>query len=98
MLSIRTHASFIQEGLDVKRVGKIYSAGDILVYCNSCGKQLNTANGILKEDAFEATKEWGYFSARDMEVHRFNLCEGCYNELIQSFQIPVEVKKKLEAL
>lgn len=66
--------------------------------CNSCGKQLKVENGILMEDAFEAVKEWGYFSGRDLEVHRFNLCEDCYNRLISQFQIPVEVRRKLEVL
>ena len=68
------------------------------VCCNSCGKQMKVENGILKEDAFEAIKEWGYFSERDMEVHHFNLCEDCYNKLISEFCIPVEVRKKLEVL
>ncbi|MDD3173330.1 MAG: hypothetical protein PHF63_06670 [Herbinix sp.] len=68
------------------------------LYCNSCGKVLKVENGILKEDAFEATKEWGYFSERDMEVHHFNLCEECYDKLISQFQIPVEVRRKLEVL
>ncbi len=66
--------------------------------CNCCGKPLKEENGILKEDAFEATKEWGYFSSRDMEVHHFNLCEECYNKLIESFVIPIEIRKKLEVL
>ena len=82
----------------MKRAGKECNCGDISVFCNSCGKKLNSANGILKEDAFEATKEWGYFSKKDMEVHSFNLCEECYEELIESFEIPVQVRKKVEAL
>ncbi len=68
------------------------------LYCNACGKELKIENGMLMEDAFEATKEWGYFSERDMEVHHFNLCEECYNRLISQFRIPVEIRKKLEVL
>ncbi len=68
------------------------------VYCNSCGKTITMENGILKEDAFEATKEWGYFSKRDMEVHHFNLCEECYERITAQFKIPVRVDKKLEVL
>lgn len=68
------------------------------ISCNSCGKQIKVENGILKEDAFEATKEWGYFSGRDMEVHHFNLCEDCYNKMVSQFCIPIEVRNKLEAL
>ncbi|NLC17934.1 MAG: hypothetical protein GX757_01725 [Clostridiales bacterium] len=66
--------------------------------CNCCGRALKVENGILKEDAFEATKEWGYFSERDLEVHHFNLCEDCYNKLISEFKIPVEVRNKTEAM
>lgn len=71
---------------------------DISVKCNVCGKALKVENGILREDAFEATKEWGYFSKRDMEVHRFNICEPCYDEMITQFKIPVKVKKTSEVL
>jgi len=70
----------------------------IPLYCNSCGKVLKVENGILKDDAFEASKEWGYFSKRDMEVHHFNLCEECYEAMVSHFKIPVDVRSKVEAL
>lgn len=76
----------------------INQSGDVPLYCNCCGKMMKVENGILKEDAFEASKEWGYFSNKDMEVHHFNLCEECYEQMISQFKIPVEVKKKLEVL
>lgn len=72
--------------------------GDQSICCNSCGKVLKVENGILLEDAFEATKEWGYFSKRDMEIHQFNLCEECYEKMVSQFKIPVMVKDKLEVL
>jgi len=68
------------------------------IFCNVCAKSLNFENGVLKEDAFEATKEWGYFSKRDLEVHQFVICEECYEKMIEGFQIPVEVRSKVEAL
>lgn len=71
---------------------------DMQIYCNSCGKKLKVENGILKEDAFEATKEWGYFSEWDTQVHKFNLCEECYKKITGKFKIPVEVKNKIEVL
>lgn len=76
-----------------KRIVKIKD-----IYCNVCGKQIKVENGIVKEDVFEATKEWGYFSRRDLEVHRFNICESCYEEMIQKFKIPVEVMNKKEVM
>jgi len=82
----------------VKRADNLNRNVEIPIYCNSCGKLLKVENGILKEDAFEATKEWGYFSQKDMEVHQFNLCEECYEKIISEFKIPIIVKKKLEVL
>ncbi|MDF2544736.1 MAG: hypothetical protein K0S47_4454 [Herbinix sp.] len=82
----------------MKRAESGKKGGDHAILCNVCGKNLKVENGILKEDAFEATKEWGYFSKRDMEIHHFNICEECYEKMIAGFQIPVEVEKKLEAL
>lgn len=73
-------------------------SGDMHIYCNSCSKELKYENGILKEDAFEARKEWGYFSNWDTQIHSFNLCEECYKEIINKFQIPVEVREKFEVM
>jgi ribosomal-protein-alanine N-acetyltransferase len=87
-----------QEGQVVKRADDVIINEENVMYCNCCGKILKAENGILLEDAFEATKEWGYFSEKDMEVHHFNLCEDCYNKLISEFKIPVEVRRKLEVL
>lgn len=75
---------------------KVFKSNDIC--CNVCGKKIKTENGILKEDVFEATKEWGYFSKKDLEVHKFNICEECYEELISNFKIPVKVINKNEVL
>ncbi len=82
----------------MKRADNMNKSGEDPICCNSCGKVLKVENGIMKEDAFEATKEWGYFSRRDMEVHHFNLCEECYDKMISKFMIPIEIRKKLEVL
>jgi RNase P subunit RPR2 len=82
----------------VKREDNVEISGEAVMHCNCCGKILRFENGMLKEDAFEATKEWGYFSERDLEIHHFNLCEECYMKLISEFKIPVEIRKKLEVL
>lgn len=69
-----------------------------LILCNVCGKEIKLNNGILKEDVFEASKEWGFFSNRDLEVHRFNICEKCYENMIANFKIPVTIEDKREVL
>ena len=60
------------------------------IFCNSCKKEIRVENGISEEDVLSVEKRWGYFSNKDNEVHRFDLCEECYDKLIASFEIPVE--------
>ncbi len=59
------------------------------LFCNACGRQLVTDNDILKEDALFITKEWGYFSNKDGEVHELCICEECYDKMIKKLAIPV---------
>ena len=47
---------------------------------------------ILEEDVLSVDKRWNYFSNKDNEVHHFDLCENCYDELIATFQIPIEIE------
>ena len=61
------------------------------IYCNVCGKKLFVEKGILKEDAFEAKKQWGYFSKKDGMLHSFVICEKCYDDMIEKFVIPPEI-------
>ncbi len=68
------------------------------LFCNVCGKKIVVEQGILKEDMVAVSKEWGYFSKRDLEVHRFNICEDCYDKLVATFKIPIEVINKKEVL
>lgn len=64
------------------------------VICNKCGKKLEYKKGILHEDALFVTKEWGYFSKKDLRVDRFCLCEECYDKMIQDFVVPIEAGEK----
>ena len=66
--------------------------------CNQCGREFEYQGKLRTEDAFIGYKEWGYFSERDLEVHQFCLCEDCYNKLIETFAIPVDVMEKTEIL
>ena len=56
------------------------------IICNKCGKEM------IEADVLSVEKRWGYFSEKDNEVHRFDLCEQCYDEWIASFQIPVDIE------
>ena len=68
------------------------------VICNKCGKVMKVENGILHEDGLFVTKDWGYFSEKDLQIHKFNLCEMCYDELIGGFIVPIDVSQKNAAL
>jgi len=68
------------------------------ICCNQCGREIGSKNGMLKEDVFEGSKEWGFFSDKDLELHKFYLCESCYDELISKFKIPVQMIKITEVL
>lgn len=64
--------------------------------CNACGRELKMENGILKEDAFEAKKQWGYFSSKDAVLHSFVLCESCYDRMVEKFVFPPQVTEVTE--
>ncbi|MCM1038617.1 MAG: hypothetical protein NC434_04775 [Ruminococcus sp.] len=66
------------------------------VTCNCCKKELLVENGILKEECISFTHLFGYFSDKDGEKHRFDLCEQCYDKLIANFQLPVEKEQRNE--
>lgn len=70
----------------------------VKVVCNQCKKELKLENGYLKEGCFYGDFCFGYFSARDGLRHRFDLCEECYNRLIEAFQIPVDEEPENELL
>ncbi len=57
------------------------------IICNKCGKEIPVLKGVPQEDVLEVEKRWGYFSDKDNQVDRFDLCEECYDELVKSFRI-----------
>lgn len=63
------------------------------IVCNRCGKELLAENGIIEADFLNVEKRWGYFSKRDNERHSFDLCEKCYDEIVATFQIPVDIEE-----
>lgn len=68
------------------------------VVCNCCKKSLEIKNGIITEGVFSVGYAFGYFSAKDEEIHKFDLCEKCYDEWIKTFRIPVEIADNTELL
>lgn len=68
------------------------------VICNACGKKIAVKNGIAREGVLAICHEWDYFSEKDGEIHRLDLCEECYDELVGAFKIPVDVEEAKELL
>lgn len=68
------------------------------VRCNCCGRKMTMDNGIVKEGCVRAEIPFGYFSDKDGQVHVFDLCETCYDQMTAGFCIPVETKEKTEYL
>lgn len=62
-----------------------------IVICNKCKKNLKVENGILKEGCFHTEYHFDYFSLKDGQKHDFDLCEACYDKLLESFLIPAEI-------
>lgn len=68
------------------------------VICNKCKKELKIKNGMIMEGSFHGNVRFGYFSNKDGQEHSFDLCEECYDKLIESFAIPVEEEEIKELL
>lgn len=62
------------------------------IICNKCGKEIEVTNGVMEQEMCSVEKRWGYFSQKDNEVHRFDLCEACYDEFVSTFSVPVEIE------
>lgn len=66
------------------------------VVCNGCGKEILVNDGIAKEDYFEATHTFGYFSKADGKQISFELCEDCLLQMLKGFSIPAKEIEKTE--
>lgn len=68
------------------------------IVCNKCGKNILVENGIVKEGIFEVDYNWGYFSNKDGKKHRFDLCEKCYDDIVDQFKVQIAVKENIELI
>lgn len=68
------------------------------VLCNGCGKRMIVDGGILREGAFGVSYAWDFFSEKDGETHRWDLCEACYDRMVREFQIQPEVEEQVEII
>ena len=68
------------------------------VVCNCCGRNLVVANGIVREGVAHICAEWDYFSEKDGENHKFDICEECYDRLLAGFKYPAMISQRTELL
>ncbi|MCL2052238.1 MAG: hypothetical protein FWG91_11030 [Lachnospiraceae bacterium] len=70
----------------------------LAINCNKCKKTIMAEDNIIKEGIFEASYRFGYFSKKDGEIHSFDLCEDCYDEITGDFLIPPLVTELKEII
>lgn len=66
--------------------------------CNCCGRKMVVDQGIVREGMICVDHAWNYFSEKDGEVHHFDLCESCYDDLLSRFKIEAEIEEQSELL
>lgn len=58
------------------------------IYCNCCGRAICAQAEQERKSFLAIRKEWGYFSkGKDGEIHSMDICEPCYDKLVQNFAI-----------
>ena len=69
-----------------------------MIYCNKCGRPICMEEAVEKSDYLRIEKNWGYFSNKDGICQNVNICEECYDELVETFEIPPSEKENTELL
>lgn len=69
-----------------------------MIYCNKCGRPICMEEAVEKADYIKIEKNWGYFSNKDGVCQHINICEECYDEYIETLQIPPQEKENTELL
>lgn len=66
------------------------------VICNCCGKKMVVEGGVVREGNISIKQVWDFFSEKDGEIHCFDLCEECYDSMVNQFAIEPEVEEQVE--
>ena len=61
-----------------------------------CGKKLVVKSGVLREGAISIHHAWDFFSEKDGEIHRWDMCEECYDNLLGQFRVEPDVEEQVE--
>ncbi|NCC15497.1 MAG: hypothetical protein EOM28_03995 [Clostridia bacterium] len=57
------------------------------VVCNCCGKEIPLVREGIWEEYFHGEKSWGYLSKQDGRQDSFDLCQECYEKMLETFKI-----------
>ena len=68
------------------------------IICNCCGKEIETVNGIARQDYLPIKKEWGYFSKKDGKIQELVLCEDCWDDFCSRLAVPVVTTEAVELI
>ncbi len=60
------------------------------IFCNQCGREISKNALGYFQDHVHVEKEWGYFSGKDGTRYSFDLCEECFNHMVEGFAIKPE--------
>lgn len=74
--------------MDIYKTEKIEVTRVEYKVCNKCKKEIVNA----RNEGVEIQVQWGYFSNKDGQFHKWDLCEDCYDEIVGTLEIPPEVK------
>ena len=82
----------ITEEKTEERIVKYNKTKEVL--CNKCGKSMSVENYgdtlVLVGCSIEVIFPYG--SNKDGDVHKFDLCDDCYDELVGAFKHKAEVE------
>lgn len=59
--------------------------------CNKCGKKIDVSNPIADKTVTEISVNFGYGSAFDTQIWRFDLCDNCMVEITRGFRLSPDV-------
>lgn len=68
-----------------------------MIFCNCCGKAICAEAQKETVSYLTIKKEWGYFSdGKDGTIHSMDICESCYDSMVQDFSIAPQIDQVTE--
>jgi hypothetical protein len=63
------------------------------IICNVCGEEIKDTETGREFAMLDAA--WGYSSRKDGEEHHSDICEKCYDKIINQFKIKPTINNKI---